>query len=62
MSLLPWAELMASAAQMGLPPEAFWRTSLREWRLLRAAQQEKAMERGELEALLRLYPDDRRDT
>lgn len=57
MSLLDWPFLLAEAARMGIPPDAFWRMSLREWRLMVSDRQ--AMERGELEALLALYPDRR---
>jgi uncharacterized phage protein (TIGR02216 family) len=59
MSLMDWPRLLAEAARIGVPPDAFWRMSLREWRLL--VSDNRAMERGELEALLSLYPD-RRET
>ena len=55
MSVMDWPRLLSEAARMGISPDAFWRTSLREWRLL--VSDNKAMERGELEALIALYPD-----
>ena len=57
MSLMDWPRLLAEAAQVGIPPDAFWRMSLKEWRLL--VSDNRAMERGELEALLALHPDRR---
>ena len=29
-----WAEMLQAAVRMGVAPEAFWRLSLREWRML----------------------------
>lgn len=29
-----WGEMMRAAAMLGVGPEAFWRLSLREWRML----------------------------
>ena len=29
-----WGEMLRTAARLGLGPEAFWRLSLREWRML----------------------------
>lgn len=29
-----WSEMLRAAVQMGVGPEAFWRLSLREWRML----------------------------
>jgi hypothetical protein len=57
MSLIDWPRLLSEAAQRGIPPNAFWQVSLREWRLL--VSDNRAMERGELEALLALHPDRR---
>ncbi len=57
MSAIPWGELLAAALKMGLAPDAFWRTSLREWRLITAAAQSEALGRAEFEALARAYGD-----
>lgn len=54
----PWAQMLAAARGMSLPPEAFWRLSLREWRALSAPLAEVThMHRAAFEALSRLYPD-----
>ena len=51
---IPWGGLLAAALRIGLAPEAFWRISLAEWRLLIAgAQGGEVMGRMEFEALLR---------
>lgn len=59
MSLVPWSALLATAARMGVTPEAFWRLSLVEWRLLAAGANPApvAMARAELEALAARFPD-----
>jgi hypothetical protein len=61
MSVLPWPQLLAAAARMGMPPDAFWRMSLKEWRLLHAAQHDRAMAHEQLQALAVLYPDNQGD-
>jgi len=55
--ITPWPEMLRLAATLGLPPPAFWRLSLREWRALTAAPATPALDRRGLEALERLYPD-----
>lgn len=32
--MTPWGEMLRSAAAMGVAPDAFWRLSLKEWRML----------------------------
>ena len=32
-----WAGMLQAAVRMGVAPEAFWRLSLREWRMLTTA-------------------------
>jgi uncharacterized phage protein (TIGR02216 family) len=48
---------------MNIAPSEFWRLTPGEWRALieraPAARGASAMARGDLNALLRLYPDDR---
>lgn len=60
MSLLPWGALLAAAARIGVTPEAFWRLSLAEWRLMAAegARAPVAMARAELDALAARFPDE----
>lgn len=53
MSAVPWGALLAAALKMGLTPEEFWRTSVREWRLMAATTQSETMGRAEFEALVR---------
>lgn len=53
MSAVPYADWLALAARLGVPPRDFWRLSLREWRALTAAISPPApMRRAELAALL----------
>lgn len=53
----PWPEALRLALQLGLPPDAFWRLSLREWRALTAAPAAPVLTRPGLDALLARYPD-----
>jgi len=55
-----WAALLRLAAlELHIPPEAFWRLSLAEWRALTAQPAPDALPRDAFERLLDLYPDDR---
>ena len=55
----PWAGMLRAAAVAGVSPEAFWRLSLREWRMLTEAPAAAApMGRGEFERLAEAWPDD----
>lgn len=55
----PWCEMLRAAAAAGVAPEAFWRLSLREWRMLAGAPGAAApMGRGEFERLAEAWPDD----
>jgi uncharacterized phage protein (TIGR02216 family) len=54
----PWpAMLRLAAGTLRIPPEAFWRLSLKEWRALTEGEAADALDRVGLEALARLYPD-----
>jgi uncharacterized phage protein (TIGR02216 family) len=54
----PWAEMMRTALALGVGPEAFWRLSLREWRMLTARPAASApMGRGALERMAEAWPD-----
>jgi uncharacterized phage protein (TIGR02216 family) len=54
----PWAAMLRTAAALGVRPEAFWRLSLAEWRMLtEAAPGAALMGRGELERLMAAWPD-----
>ncbi len=55
----PWAEMLRRAIAAGVPPEAFWRLSLKEWRMLAEPWGAAgAMDRRELERLAETWPDD----
>jgi uncharacterized phage protein (TIGR02216 family) len=41
---------------MGIPPAAFWRLSVAEWRMLTGGA--AALGRGEMEALMARFPDE----
>ncbi len=55
----PWTLLLRRALAMGVTPEAFWRLSWREWRMLTDAPAQAAMERADFNALMAQFPDDR---
>lgn len=53
-----WGAMLRTAVALGVQPEAFWRLSMREWRMLTAVSPGAApMGRGELERLARAWPD-----
>ncbi|AQR62637.1 hypothetical protein BZG35_14005 [Brevundimonas sp. LM2] len=50
--------MLRTAVSLGVSPEGFWRLSLKEWRMLTARGPEVTpMGRGEVEALMRAWPD-----
>lgn len=51
--------MLALALRLGLPPAAFWRLSVREWRAL-ASPAQAAMSRAAFEALAQKFPDEMR--
>ncbi len=52
-----WSGALASAARLGLAPDAFWRLSVAEWRALSAPGIAEPLSRAELDALMRAHPD-----
>ncbi len=57
-SLTPWGEMLRTAAMLGVGPEAFWRLSLKEWRMLTQRPDGVVpLGRGQLEAMRRRWPD-----
>lgn len=56
-TLDPWAAMLRVAVQFGIMPEAFWRLSLREWRMLTAGEAQPVMGRAEFERMLEAYGD-----
>jgi uncharacterized phage protein (TIGR02216 family) len=55
-----WGVMLRVAVTMGISPEAFWRLSLKEWRMLTAPVGPGPMARRELDEMMRAWPDDRR--
>ena len=54
----PWPDLLRLAAlELGVPPEAFWRLSLAEWRALTAPVAHETLTRRQFEALAANNPD-----
>lgn len=54
----PWPDLLRLAAlRFQIPPEAFWRLSLAEWRALTAEGAAPVLDRTGFEALTGRYPD-----
>ena len=57
--MTPWGEMMRTAARLGVPPEGFWRLSLREWRMLTERQGGGApMGREDLMRMTEAWPDE----
>ena len=53
-----WPALIRLAATgFAIPPEAFWRLSVKEWAALIAPPPSNALGRGRLNALLAAHPD-----
>jgi uncharacterized phage protein (TIGR02216 family) len=52
-----WAGMLRAAVAMGISPEAFWRLSLREWRMLTEVSGPGSMGRRELDEMMRAWPD-----
>lgn len=54
-----WSEMLQAAARMGVGPEAFWRLSWKEWRMLKAGPvQAPPLGRSELERMREMWPDE----
>lgn len=49
--------LRLAARELGLPPPAFWRLSLKEWRALAEPEAGPALDRRGFEALAAAWPD-----
>lgn len=54
---MTWARSLRLALSLGLAPEAFWRLSLIEWRMLTEAPPSPVLTRAGLDALIARYPD-----
>jgi uncharacterized phage protein (TIGR02216 family) len=49
--------MLRTAVALGVQPEAFWRLSLKEWRMLTERAQAPAMGRTAMEGLMARWPD-----
>ncbi|MBU3972570.1 MAG: phage tail assembly chaperone [Alphaproteobacteria bacterium] len=57
--MTPWDEMLRAAAGLGVGPQAFWRLSLREWRMLTARPRAAGpLGRDEFERMAEAWPDD----
>lgn len=56
-SMADWAVMLRAAVAMGIAPEAFWRLSVREWRMLTVAVGPGPMGRRDLDEMMRAWPD-----
>jgi uncharacterized phage protein (TIGR02216 family) len=54
-----WPALLRLAARLHVPPDAFWRLSVAEWRAITAPPPSDAMGRRALNALMAAWPDGR---
>ncbi len=53
-----WREALRLASlTLAIPPEAFWRLSLAEWRALTQAPAAPTLDRAALDALIARFPD-----
>ncbi len=57
--MTPWGEMLRAAAGLGVGPQAFWRLSLREWRMLTARPRAAGpLGRNEFERMAEAWPDE----
>lgn len=55
----PWSEMMRTAAMLGVTPRAFWRLSLKEWRMLtQPPRSNAAIGRADLLRMAEAWPDE----
>lgn len=52
-----WGTLLRAAVAMGVAPEAFWRLSWREWRMLCGGGVGEVLARGALDEMMARFPD-----
>lgn len=55
----PWGAMMRTALMLGIAPDAFWRLSLAEWRMLTEdAGTAPPISRAVLTGMTEMWPDD----
>lgn len=54
----PWGAMLGDAVRLGVTPEAFWRLSVREWRMLTERPGSAAMGRDAFARLAEDWPDE----
>ena len=55
----PWGAMLRTGCGLGIGPDAFWRMSLKEWRMLTDAPGRiPGMAREDLERLIAAWPDE----
>ena len=52
--------LRLAATRFAIPPDAFWRLSVKEWAALTAPPRTETLDRAALETLMTLHPDEAR--
>lgn len=55
---MSWSAPLRLALRLGVPPEAFWRLSLVEWRALTETPPAPVLSRADLTGLIARYPDE----
>lgn len=55
--MLPWAEMMRAALAAGIPIDAFWHLSLREWRWLAGGAGDGGLGAKALQTMMAEFPD-----
>ena len=53
-----WVAPLRLALSLGVPPDAFWRLSLKEWRALTETPAAPVLSRADLSTLIARYPDE----
>ena len=56
--MTPWRERLVEAGRLGIAPEAFWRLSLTEWRMLVGPAGGEALGRAAFDRLAEGWPDE----
>lgn len=55
--MIPWGEMLRAGVRLGIPPAAFWRLSLKEWRMLTGPAAARP-DRAAFERMAEAWPDE----